>query len=656
MSVFQKVAASQSERTNPGFTRLRDIAQPDSPLLTIENYSVSFDTPNGPVVAVEDINLAINRGETYAFVGESGSGKTVTCLGLVRLLEGAYKTSGTVRLVDLDLTNVPDRALDNIRGRHIGIVFQDAVGSLDPIRTVGSHFAATIRRNTHLRGEAASRYAVELLAEVGLTDATVLAKHPHELSGGMAQRVAIALALVGDPELIVADEPTTALDAANKVRILQLLRRLCTQRRAALIFVTHDLLAAAKICDRVAVFYAGQIVEVARLNGGFSQLRHPYSLALLDSVPRLFGDPTPRPIPGEMPALANRDGLCRFRDRCPARVEKCGAIALYPDRSGKTQALCHFPAAPRVGGHVDRVAKTINALPPQKSPTANAAIVELHEVSKTFGHKRLDLFTRSSGHVALANVSLTVGKGECVALVGESGSGKSTIGRIILGLDRPTTGTVRFNLPQAARRLADSESKYPVQIIFQDARAAFDPRLTIGQQIEEPLRVNHIGSPAMRQERVREMLNRVHLSPSLTSALPHEVSGGQLQRVGIARALVLNPSLLVCDEPTSALDVSVQAQIVNLLIQLKQSLGLSLLFITHDLAAARPLADRIVVLHQGAVVEAGETERVLQQAQHSYTQNLILLSELGDPAGASAITHEGKRLVSLDRKKKDVFA
>ncbi|WP_162894988.1 dipeptide ABC transporter ATP-binding protein [Rhizobium terrae] len=650
---------SRSDRDGPGCIRLRSDAQPEPPLLCIEDYSVSFDTPAGRTVAIEDINLEIDRGQTYAFVGESGSGKTVTCLGLVRLLNGKHATSGSIWFDGVNLCDIPVRALDEIRGRRIGVIFQDAVGSLDPIRTVGSHFAATIRRNTGRRGPDASRHAVELLAEVGLDDGAVLAKYPHELSGGMAQRVAIALALVGDPELIIADEPTTALDAANKVRILNLLRRLCTQRNAALIFVTHDLLAAAKLCDHVAVFYAGRIVEVAQLDVGFSKLRHPYSIALLRSVPRLVGDPAPRPIPGEMPSFADRDALCRFRDRCEYSVERCRTVAPGPDRFRRMHVQCHFPVNTTFGTAVPETADLSRSVKfPATAPSSNAPVVELRNVGKIFGGKRLNPFAADNRHVALTGIDLAIGRGECVALIGESGSGKSTIGRIILGLDQPTTGTVKYNFAANDGGPRKTTRQYPVQIIFQDARSALDPRLNIGQQIEEPLRVNHLGTAHMRRKRVAEMLDLVHLSPSFATALPHELSGGQLQRVEIARALVMNPSLLVCDEPTSALDVSIQAQIINLLMHLKQSLELSLLFITHDIAAARPLADRIAVLRQGALVEIGETERILRQARHPYTQELITLTAYENLAasGDHQMPPEPRQAVSRRQQYQDISA
>ncbi|WMT92551.1 ABC transporter ATP-binding protein [Pelagibacterium sp. H642] len=576
------------------------------------------------IKAVEQITLSIRRGETIAFVGESGSGKTATCMGIARLIEGAHTVSGSVVFGGIELTTAPDRDLDAIRGRRIGVIFQDAIGSLDPLRTVGSHFAAVIKRHTAKRGDLVTQRAMAILSEVGLSDADILKKYPHELSGGMAQRVAIALALVGDPELIIADEPTTALDAANKALILSLLQRLAIQRQAALILVTHDLLAAAKTCERVAVFYAGQLVETTELDPEFSRLVHPYSRALLDSVPRLSGDPTPRPIPGEMPSFADRDSFCRFRARCPAFIQRCSTVHLRADVLPVASALCLYPLRDEPSWARPTVSSTHARVGGQRAPA-----VELVKVGKIYARRSLNPF-HTMQRRALASIDLAVGKGECVALIGESGSGKSTIGRIVLGLERPSEGEVRHHFSGAFGDVSRRARR--AQIIFQDARSSLDPRLTSLDQITEPMRVNAIGTAPERRSRALEMLDLVRLPSSVARALPRELSGGQLQRVAIARALVLNPGLLVCDEPTSALDVSVQAQIIGLLLRLKHELELSVLFITHDIAAARPLADRIAVLRNGSLVEISATEHLLNCPQHTYTRDLIALSGFGETA------------------------
>ncbi|WP_338532130.1 ABC transporter ATP-binding protein [Nitratireductor thuwali] len=588
---------------------------------------MTFQTARGEVRAVENVSIDIERGATYAFVGESGSGKTATCLGLARLLQSRHRLTGSAAFDGFDLATADERTLAAIHGRRIGFVFQDAAGRLDPLRNVKSHFLTTTRRLLGLRGPAALARILESLRNVGLFDVeAVLAKFPHELSGGMAQRVMIALALVGNPDLIIADEPTTALDAGNRLTILSLLTRLARQHSASLILVTHDL-KAASFCDVLAVFYAGQVVEIARIDHGYDMLRHPYSRALLRAAPHLAEEWPARPIPGTMPAHGERGSVCRFAPRCSARRIACmnEPLTFKEDRQGGV--LCQFPM---VEESFDEATELISAGETRGAarPVLSEPVLELDRVSKAFHARSLFGFGRKrlGGH-ALLDVSLVVHKGECLALVGESGSGKSTICNLVLGMCQPSAGRVNLRIDGEEPFAGAARKSVPrVQMIFQDPQSAFDPRIPIGEQVAEPLRVNGIGTAASRLREARAMFDTVRLEHDFLSARPRQLSGGQLQRAAIARALILRPQLLVCDEPTSALDVSVQCEIVNLFGELKRSMGLAMLFVTHDLAAIRPIADRIAVMRAGEIVEEGSTAQIIAEPRHPYTQNLIDLS------------------------------
>ncbi len=617
------------------------------PLLRLSGFGVTFPAAHGGQIrAVEDVSISIGRGESYAFVGESGSGKTTTCLGFARLLaDGKHELSGKAEFDGVDLVTTNSATLSRIRGHRIGVVFQDAAGRLDPLKTVRSHFLSTLRRLLGLQGRKALDKACECLAEVGLKDAaTVLEKYPHELSGGMAQRVMIALALAGDPDLIIADEPTTALDLENRRRILTLLKNLTKDRGAALILVTHDLQAAA-YCGRIAVFYAGQVVETADLTAGLTGLRHPYSTALLRTVPRLHQAEPPQPIGGVMPAHGHRSAFCRFASRCQSRQPVCMSEPAVFKVHQDGGVRCHLPAG-SLPVNTGESHFPNAAMPEKKEKGRTPGVVELQGICKTFQAKPfLGLIGRGPAKEILRNVSLSVGQGECLALIGESGSGKSTVCNIVLGLSAPTSGQITFNFDGSGNSLSLGNHHLPrAQMVFQDVHSAFDPRLTIGSQIAEPLRVNGIGTARERHEAALRMLRKVRLEDDHMNARSSELSGGQLQRAAIARALMLEPGLLVCDEPTSALDVSVQAEIIGLFQELKQTLGVAILFVTHDLAAVWPLADRVAVMLSGEVVETGKPRQIAERPQHPYTRRLIelctsfekgLMGEGGAPAAST---------------------
>lgn len=526
-------------------------------LLTVENLHVGFRQGAAFVPAVAGVDFKICRGESFALVGESGSGKSVTALSVLRLLpQGGRITSGHVRLDGVDLFGLRESDMPAIRGGRIGIIFQDPMSSLNPVMTLGRQLGEALRLHIGLRGEAQRRRALELLGQVGLPHPERhLNEYPHQLSGGMRQRVMIAIALAGEPDLLIADEPTTALDVTIQAQILELLKRLQQERNMALWLITHDLGIVAEMADRVAVMRRGEIVEAAESGPFFAGPQHPYSRQLFDAKPRLES------CRGRVPLKSDAPPLLELRD---FRVH-------YPIRKGLLQ--------------------------------------------RTVDHVR-----------AVDGVSLRLDHGQTLALVGESGCGKTTLGKAMLSLIASSGGQVVFDGLDITG--ADGELRRrrcaEMQIIFQDPYSAMNPRMVVGDIVEEGLRALR---PEMgegeRRERVDSLLQAVGLPIEARLRYPHEFSGGQRQRVCIARALAVKPRLIVCDEPTSALDVSVQQQIIALLKELRAREGLSYLFITHDLAVVAELADRVAVMHQGKIVEQGDTEQILFAPQHPYTRTLL---------------------------------
>ena len=598
--------------------------QARTPLLRLRDYSVGFHTTRGRITVVDRIALDLAPGEILALVGESGSGKSVTCRSLIGLAGPNAWRSGEARLGDLNLTEAGPRALDRLRGRRIAMVFQTPTACLDPIMSIGRHLVATLRRHQPLTAADARDRAVDLLRQVGIPEPERrLAAFPHELSGGMNQRVMIALALAGDPDLLIADEPTTALDVTLQAQILVLLRRLVHDRGLAMLLVTHDLGLVAQTCDRVAILYAGRVVEVAPVAELFANPRHRYTQALLRARPRLLGPKRLHPIAGEVPTPQARPAGCAFAPRCLHADDGCRAAPPPLRPLGHTRVACRHPAETDLMKPEPAAAAaddTVSAGPGDGQP-----ILAVERLSRHFPLGRRLPFRPRPVLRAVDQVTLALGPGRTLGLVGESGCGKSTLGRMIIGLTLPTDGTLQVagatmrpgaavNRRQHARR---------VQMVFQDPGGSLDPRLPAGVQIAEPLRVHGRGRAPERAERARGLLDAVGLPTTLADAYPHQLSGGQIQRVAIARALVLDPPLLVCDEPTSALDVSVQAQVVNLLARIQQERRLGLLFISHDLGVVRSLADEIAVMYLGAIVESGPSDRLLEAPAHPYTQALI---------------------------------
>jgi peptide/nickel transport system ATP-binding protein len=548
----------------------------------------------------------------------------MTALSILRLLpEAARIREGKVALGDVDLLALPEAAMRAVRGRRVAMIFQEPATALNPVLTVGRQIEEVIER--HVGRAGMKEKAIGLLRAVGIPEPELrYHQYPFQLSGGQKQRVMIAGALAVDPEVLVADEPTTALDVTIQAQILELLRTLQAERGMALLLITHDLGVVAKMAQRVAVMYAGEIVEVAERDAFFRAPQHPYSQKLFAALPspqRRAGELAV--IRGQVPALTRRFGHCRFADRCDFAFERCRVEAprLLEPLPGHL-ARCHLreegPAAPRQ--------EVLSKVHTRAVQAAGRVLLEVRDLKVHFPIRR-GVFRRTVGHVrAVDGVSFSLQEGRTLALVGESGCGKTTTGKAILQLIAPTSGSVRhegediFGLSRAAMR----PRRAAMQIIFQDPYASLNPRLRVVEILLEGMRALRVGSDdGQRLERVSQLLSEVGLPPEALERYPHEFSGGQRQRIAIARALAVNPRLIVCDEPTSALDVSVQAQILNLLRSLQERLGIAYLFITHNIAVVDYLAHEVAVMRAGKIVEHGGVDDVLRRPRHPYTKELL---------------------------------
>jgi peptide/nickel transport system ATP-binding protein len=578
------------------------------------------------VRAVDGISFELRKGECFALVGESGSGKSMTALSLMRLLPDAARIAGgQVDLDGVDLLGLPEAAMRAVRGRRVAMIFQEPSTALNPVLTVGRQNTEVIER--HGTGEKDRRkQAVQLLRSVGIGDPERrIDQYPFELSGGLKQRVMIAAALAVDPEVLIADEPTTALDVTIQAQILDLLKQLQRERGMALLLITHDLGIVARMAQRVAVMYAGEIVEMAEREAFFRAPQHPYSQKLFAALP------TPRHrggelavIRGQVPPLTRPFENCRFAERCDFVFERCRveAPALLEPLPGH-RARCHLR---EVGPAGPRAAAEASADGGKAAPEKGPLLLEVRDLKVHFPIKR-GVLRRTAGYVkAVDGVSFQLAQGRTLALVGESGCGKTTTGKAILKLIEPTAGEVRFAgeaisaLPRAALRPRRSA----MQIVFQDPYGSLNPRMRVADILLEGMRSLGIGvGDAERLDRIKALLVEVGLPADALGRYPHEFSGGQRQRIAIARALAVDPKLIVCDEPTSALDVSVQAQILNLLRSLQARLGIAYLFITHNIAVVDYLAHEVAVMYQGRIVEHGDVEQVLRAPRHPYTRELL---------------------------------
>jgi peptide/nickel transport system ATP-binding protein len=577
------------------------------------------------VRAVDGIEFELRPGECFALVGESGCGKSMTALSIMRLLPEAGRIAGgRIDLEGLDLLGLPEAAMRAVRGKRVAMIFQEPSTALNPVLTVGRQITEVIER--HAPGSSDPRgQALALLKSVGIPDPERrFEQYPFELSGGLKQRAMIAGALAVDPEVLIADEPTTALDVTIQAQILDLLAKLQAERGMALLLITHDLGIVARMAHRVAVMYAGEIVELASREQFIRAPQHPYSQKLFAALPspqRRAGELAV--IRGQVPALTRRFDHCRFADRCDFVFERCRVEApqLLEPLPGHL-ARCHLreagPAAPRI------------VSPPGTRSTPVAAsgdlLLEVKDLKVHFPVRR-GILRRTVGYVkAVDGVSFELREGRTLALVGESGCGKTTTGKAILQLIAPTAGLVAFE-NQELTRLSRGElrpRRAAMQIIFQDPYGSLNPRMRVAEILLEGMRSLSIGATdAERTRRIEALLAEVGLPPEALGRYPHEFSGGQRQRIAIARALAVSPRLIVCDEPTSALDVSVQAQILNLLRGLQARLGIAYLFITHNIAVVDYLAHDVAVMYQGRIVEHGSVDRVLRSPAHAYTRELL---------------------------------
>jgi peptide/nickel transport system ATP-binding protein len=590
-----------------------------APLLEVVDLRIEHRADTGKTSAIlTGVDLTLARGETVGIVGESGSGKSMLAKAVVRLLPRNVFAAGRVCFNGVDVLGLGRRQMDVLRGAGMTILYQDPFTMLNPLLTCGDHIAEGLpggRSRRHRRGPLRAE-AARRLAEVGIDDADVVGRYPFQLSGGMRQRVAIAAALARDPALLIADEPSTALDVTTQAEVLALLASVQKARGMGLLLITHDLRVAFSVCSRVYVLYAGSVLETAPAAELEARPLHPYTLGLLGSDPPVRHRVWPLPvIEGSVPLPDTVAGQCTFSSRCKWSGEKCtaGRPPLVPVGPGRASACVRLD---QIGGELAVLAAGFSehpavAQPPEPiRPDAVLRVVGLRKVFPNRGGKPTE---------ALRGVSLDIGRGESVGLVGESGSGKTTLARCVVGLEVPTGGSVHVDGVEPGDR---SSLHRHVQMVFQDPYSSLDPRQPVGSAVAEVLKVN--GCERQRVgPRVAELFAEVGLPVSYERRLPSTLSGGERQRVAIARALAVNPSLIVCDEPVSALDVSVQAQVLNLFTRLRQRLGLSYLFITHDLAVVRQVVDRVYVCLRGEIVEHGPVGTVLDDPQHEYTKRLI---------------------------------
>ncbi|WP_037607027.1 ABC transporter ATP-binding protein [Streptacidiphilus rugosus] len=623
------------------------------PLLEVRNLTTHIRTRRGVVRAVDDVSFTLEAGETLGLVGESGCGKSMTGLSVMGLLPpgGRIVEGSSIRLDGRELVGLPDRELRRVRGNDIAMVFQDPMSSLDPTRTIGHQVAESVLLHRGCSRAEANERAAEVLGLVGLPHPRErLRDYPHQLSGGLRQRVLIAMALANEPRVLIADEPTTALDVTIQAQILALLEDLRSRLDMAVVLITHDMGVTAGHTDRVNVMYAGRIAESTGTDRLFRAMRHPYTQSLLASVPRLDQDPSRQlpTIPGMPPDLADPPGGCRFAERCPYADDHC--------RAEEPQLTGPDTEAGRDGGH--RYAcwhPTEGPLPPESAaatprpaaapePVVGRPLLDARDLVREFPVRgtRLPGSGRRVVH-ALSGVSLTLDVGETFGLVGESGCGKTTLGRILVGLDRTDSGTVTLDGTDLGRlRGRELRSRRrDLQMMFQDPFSSLDPRMRVGGILREPLQIQGIGTARQQRARVAELLAEVGLPPHSGELYPHEFSGGQRQRIGLARALALTPKLIVADEPVSALDVSVRAQVLNLMNRLQAAHGLSYVVISHDLAVVRYLADRIGVMYLGRMVEVGTADDIHLRAAHPYTAGLLKAVPVPDPGQERSKRGEG---------------
>jgi peptide/nickel transport system ATP-binding protein len=610
-------------------------------MLQTHDLKVALDAELGLVKAIDGLTLAIQRGETFALVGESGCGKSMTALALMRLLpENGRVTSGEVRLDRDDLLALPEAGMRAVRGGRIGMIFQEPSTSLNPVMKIGAQLVEAIQAHTALRGAQARAKAIEWLRRVGIPEPERrIDDYPFRMSGGQKQRVMIAMTLATEPDFLVADEPTTALDVTIQAQVLDLLKQLQKEQGLGMLLITHDLAVVAGMAHRVALMYAGQIIEVAKAEDFFANPKHPYARALLRALPdaRRRGQAL-QAIPGTVPVLTQQFAGCRFAPRCDRVMAHCASVvpelieiyggAQTPDVHA-VRCLQFVP-----GASIAPIASASPRAEPARAPAAVAAtpgkpLLEVKDLRVRFPI-RGGLFQRGKRFFdAVDGISFSVAERETLALVGESGCGKTTTGKAVVQLLRGSA-TFEGQALLGGRNLFElsgqalTHARRDIQIIFQDPFASLNPRMRVLDILDEGMisLLPEVDAGA-RRKRIEGLVDQVGLRRDALDRYPHEFSGGQRQRIAIARALAVQPKLIVCDEPTSALDVSVQAQILNLLAELQRELGVSYLFITHNIGVVEYIADRVAVMRAGVIVEQGDSVSVLEHPQQRYTRDLI---------------------------------
>ncbi|RQG90060.1 ABC transporter ATP-binding protein [Natrarchaeobius halalkaliphilus] len=621
------------------------------PLLEVRNLHTEFQTEEGTVKAVDGVSYEIYPGEVYGVVGESGAGKSVTGLSVLDLIQSPGQiTDGEIRFDGVDLLSLSESELRSIRGNDIAVIFQDALSALNPSFTIGTQIDDVIRNHTDATDAEARERTVNLLDRVGIPNASERANQfPHQLSGGMRQRVMIAMAISCEPDLIIADEPTTALDVTIQAEILSLLQELQRENDIAVQLITHNMGVVAQMCDRVGVMYAGTLVETGPVSSIFRETSHPYTKGLLEAIPKI-NDPRERlpTIPGQMPDLVETPSGCSFRTRCPYEKPACRTDEPPLEKAGDD----HHSACIRT----DELTLTPEFSSDDELDRSDDRRDEREQEPLLVAEGVHKYFSTSSGWIdellghgdqirAVDDIDISINRGETLGLVGESGCGKSTLGKTLAHLYQPDDGRVVYagsDLTAMSKRQLKRE-RSNIQVIFQDPFSSLNPRKTIKQIIGRPLEIHGlVDSETEKEERVRELLSEVGLNESHLDRYPHEFSGGQKQRIGIARALAVDPDFIIADEPVSALDVSIQAKILNLLMDIQQEYDISYLFIAHDLNVVQHISDRIAVMYLGEIVEIGTVDQLFDPPYHPYTE--ILLSSIPRPipgAESSRIEPEG---------------
>jgi peptide/nickel transport system ATP-binding protein len=604
-------------------------------VLDIRDLRLTYGQGAGQVEAVRGVSLGIGAGEVLGLVGESGCGKTslaFTAIGHVAA--GGRIAGGQVLYRGRDIFAMSPPELQRLRGRDVAMVYQNPMASLNPSMRIGEQITEILQIHEHLRPVAAKQRAIELLDRVHLPDATTIVdRYAHQLSGGQQQRVVIAMGLACNPSLLILDEPTTGLDVTTEATILDLVAELKETSNAAIIYVSHNLGVIARVCDRVAVMYAGQITEEAPIRDLFAKPRHPYTAGLLGAVPNLGREGQPlRPIPGQLPRAERLPSGCTFAPRCQYARDLClHEMPPLLSAGEQRQSRCYFwreVRLPAVGAEGDIAAAN-------RAPVSETPVLEIDNLRKYYVERK-GIFSGRANRVvkAVDGVSLELGPGETLAVVGESGCGKSTLSSTIVGLQEPDAGELRLSGAPLPARAGDRprDLRRQIQVVFQNPDTALNPAQTVGEIVSRPLRLfQGLRDARELRERVERLLESVNMDASYLDRYPAQLSGGQKQRVGIARALAADPSVIVCDEPVSALDVSIQAKVLNLLRELQEQRDYSYVFISHDLSVVRYLADRVAVMYLGQIMETGSTKRVFAPPFHPYTEALVSAVPLPDP-------------------------